>query len=157
MRLTSTATVIAILLAAVQSPPAAADTARENAVRNAVNAFGQAFLQADADKLATLLTTDYIHINGGSGNVLNRDEWLGWVASRREELDRETLVVTDYTIADLKVELDGDTAIVTGVASLSGSRNGDPVASRVRFSNVWLFRDGAWRRAAFHDSPLPEP
>jgi hypothetical protein len=78
------------------------------------------------------------------------------VKTRRTELEVGTLVVSDYRIEDLNVALYGGSAVVTGVAIASGSRNGDVFDTRLRFSNVWVFKGGAWRRAAFHDSPLRE-
>ncbi len=118
--------------------------------------FGRAFVEADVPTLDALLADTYVHVNGSSGNVLNRNEWLTWVKTRQAELEAETLVVGDYRIEELEVVLFGEAAVVTGVAISSGIRNGDLFETRLRISNVWIFGGGAWRRAAFHDSPIPE-
>lgn len=101
------------------------------------------------------MTTEYSHVNGGSGTVLTREEWLAWIRDRREEIDAGKLVVRVYRIEDLAVRVYGDSAVVTGVAHSTGERQGSPFTSRVRFTNLWVLDDGEWRRAAFHDSPLP--
>jgi len=128
----------------------------EAEVRAAVVLFGEAYVEADISILEGLLEENYVHINGSSGKVLDRDDWLRWVESRREELESGVLVVADYRIEDLSVEIYGETAVVVGVAVSKGSRNGVPSDSQVRFTNVWVHREGAWRRAAFHDTPLLE-
>ena len=127
---------------------------REAEVRAAVNAFGQAYVEADVPTLEHFLSENYVHVNGGSGNVLNRDNWLKFVKSRRLEIDKGELVVSDYRIEDVKVVLEGNTAIVIGMWYSSQRRNGNSSTSKIRFSNTWLYREGVWRRAAFHDSPL---
>ena len=128
---------------------------REAEVLAVVKAFGRAYVEADVETLETLLFEKYVHVNGRSGNVLNRGEWLEWVTSRRAEIENGELVVSDYRIEDVEVVLDGTTAIVIGVVYSSQSRNGNTDTSGIRFSNLWLYRKGAWRRAAFHDSPIP--
>ena len=128
----------------------------ETEIRAAVASFGSAFMEADIPTLESLLEERYTHINGGSGNVLNRDEWLRWVESRRAELESGALVVSDYWIENVEVEVHGEAAAVTGVAVAIGSRNGIPYDSQVRFTNLWVHRGDSWRRAAFHDSPLLE-
>jgi hypothetical protein len=111
---------------------------REAEVRDAVNAFGRAYLEADVPTLKTLLTENYVHVNGRSGNVLNRDDWLKWVRSRRAEIDNGELVVSDFRIEDVKVVLDGKTAIVIGMVYLSQSRNGNSNTAQIRFSNFMI-------------------
>ena len=130
---------------------------REAEVRAAVNAFGRAFVEADVPTLESFLSENYVHVNGGSGNVLNRDDWLKWMKSRRSEIEKGELVVDDYRIEDVRIALDGDTATVIGTVFSSVSRNGNSKTSKIRFSNIWLYREGVWRRAVFHDSPLPQP
>ena len=127
---------------------------RETEVLTAVKAFGRAYVEADVETLKTLLSEKYIHVNGRSGNVLNRGEWLEWVTSRRMDIKNGKLVVSDYRIEDVEVVLDEETAIVIGVVYSSQIRNGNINTSSIRFSNLWLYRNGAWHRAAFHDSPI---
>ena len=129
----------------------------ESEVRVAVAKFGQAFLDADVEVLESLLTSDYIHINGRSGNMLNRDEWLNWIQSRQTELKTGQLIIDEYDTKDVAVQIYENIAIVTGTVYSSGSQNEEPFASHVRFTNTWISINGEWYRAAFHDSPLPLP
>jgi len=134
----------------------AQETSFEEDVREAVRTFGRAFVEADVPVVRSMLTEDYVHVNGGSGNVIDRERWLAWIASRRVELDRGDLVIDTYRVDEVKVEMHGETAIVTGVVHSTGRRRSEAFTSRIRFTNVWTEQDGVWRRAAFHDSRLPE-
>ncbi len=132
----------------------AADPAR--AVEAAVEAFGEAFAVADVEALDALLATDYVHVNGGSGSLVSRSDWLAWIASRQTDLASGGLVIETYEVQDLRIDLHGSAAVVTGVVTSNGIERGERFASRLRFTNLWVHEDGAWRRAAFHDSPLPD-
>ena len=129
----------------------------ENKVQAAVAKFGRAFLNADVEVLESLLTNDYIHVNGSSGNVLNRNEWLNWIKSRRTELEAGQLIIDEYDTKDIVVKIYENVAIVTGMVYSSGKHNGEMFTSHIRFTNTWVLNDGKWHRAAFHDSPLPLP
>ncbi len=141
MKRTSLSLTVPMVLLVAPPTALAQQMSREHEVRAAVSAFSRAFVEADVSVLRTLLTEDYVHINGRSGSLLNRDEWLNWIASRRAELDSGRLVIDTYRIEDVNVQIHGEAAVVTG---------------RVRFTNVWVEQGGVWRRAAFHDSPFPE-
>jgi len=126
----------------------------EKAVRAAVEGFSRAFLEADVETLEKILTNDYVHINGRSGTVLDRNEWLTWMQTRGKEMENRELQISEYRVEDLTVKIYENAAIVTGVVVSSGTQKGDPFSSRVRFTNTWILVEGMWYRAAFHDSPL---
>jgi len=97
-----------------------------------------------------------VHVNGRSGSVLGRDEWLSWITSRRVELESGELTIDTYDVGKVKADVYGSLSVVTGVVHSTGQRNGAPFVSRIRFTNGWIKSGDTWRRAAFHDSPLPE-
>jgi len=140
------------ILAAVPSTDARPESA-ESEVRAAVEAFGRAFVAADTVALRSFLGAAYMHVNGRSGTVLSKEQWLDWISSRREEQESGALRIEKYDLEELRVEIYDQTAVVTGIADSRGTHHGEAFASRVRFTNVWVF-DRSWRRVAFHDSPL---
>lgn len=147
-------TVSLILTATAQGASPADEGGREAELRIAIEAFGQAFREADVQELERLLSDEYVHVNGGSGNVIGREDWLEWVKSRRAEIDGGELFITEYRIEDLRIIFHGDTAIAVGAVFSRQVRNGESSTLRIRFSNTWLYEDSKWRRAAFHDSPI---
>ena len=142
------------LLAPTLSVPQ--ETTHEHEVRAAVSVFARAFQEAEVSVLRTLLTENYLHVNGGSGSVLNRDQWLTWLTSRRVEIDRGDFAYETYQIEDLQVQVYGEVAVVVGVTRAHGRRNGVSFTKAGYFTNVWVKQNGVWRRAGFHDSPIPE-
>ena len=146
---------ISMFAPAAQSAPPAGEDSREADLRSAIEAFAEAFRVADVQELGLLLAENYVHVNGGSGNVIGREDWLAWVESRRREIQKRELVIGEYRIEDLRIVIHGDTAIVVGAVFSEEVRNDQPRTVRVRFSNTWLYEDSKWRRAAFHDSAIP--
>ncbi len=146
---------IPLILVMLMNPAASADTeADATSLKTAVQLFGLSYKTAHVAVLDKMLTTDYIHINGGSGHVIDRKAWLNWVKSQHAEIKKGHLVIDEYEIKDYKQRIYGTTAFVTGVVETSGHKAGEPFASKIRFSNVWVKQDGHWLRAAFHDSPI---
>jgi ketosteroid isomerase-like protein len=148
--------ILVITAALVVSASAIAEPAdKEGEVRDAVRTFGLAYVAADTLTLKSLLANDYVHVNGGTGTVLNRDDWLAWVKSRRAAMEKGTLKVEDYRIEDVEISLIGNVAIVVGRVISSTREDGVLRSSELRFTNTWVYREGSWRRALFHDSPMP--
>ena len=151
------ATVFRLLLSAAlvmlaHSAPAHASTSNAAAaIESRVTAFAVAFRDADAAVLAGMLAPRYVHTNGG-GAPLGREQWLGYVTSRKKELDSGQLRLSRYENQDLQIVLYGKTAVVTGINVSEGSRNGTTFSRRLRFTQVWVEIDGNWHRAAFHDA-----
>ena len=137
--------------------PATSQELSESTVKDAVERFGRAFVKADVKALSELLAKDYVHVNGNSGKVLSKNDWLKWIATRPPLLKSRQLVIEKYEISDLEVRLFGGSAIVTGLVRSIGKRNGADFETSIRFTNVWVIEDGALKRAAFHDSAVPPP
>jgi Domain of unknown function (DUF4440) len=133
------------------------DSLRRLALERALNAFSAAFLLADEKALDTLLADDYVHTNGGTGSVLDKARWLEYIRKRRAELASGRLRVDRYQSTDVTIRWHGDAAVVSSQVESEGSRDGQPFATRLQVTQVWVRSGGQWRRAAFHDSPLPGP
>ncbi len=130
--------------------------AREAEILARVAEFGDAFMAADADKLSDMLTDDYVH-SGPTGRVRTKQEWLSWIATRRDAMDSGAFRFDTYENDEFIVRIHGDTAIVSARNRATGLRDGQPFSFRIRFTNVWVKQEGQWRRAAFHDSRISAP
>jgi uncharacterized protein DUF4440 len=133
------------------------DTLRRLALERALDAFGAAFLRADENALDTLLADDYVHTNGGTGGVLDKARWLEYIRTRRAELANGRLRVDRYQSTEVTIRWHGDAAVVSSQVESEGTRHGQPFATRLQVTQVWVRSGGQWRRAAFHDSPFPGP
>ena len=109
----------------------------------AVKSFGEAWAYGNTDVLRELLSPNYTHTDV-RGRFLNREAWLQY-ASRRAG------AATQITFADVTTRMIGDVAIVTARNDVSGGNIlvGDDRASlSMRFTTIWVRRDGHWLREA---------
>ena len=56
---------------------------------------------------------------------------------------------------DEQVRLHGDTAVVTGVAHMRASINGEERQLRNRYTNVWTKSEKGWRMIAWQSTAVP--
>jgi ketosteroid isomerase-like protein len=109
----------------------------------AVRSFSRAWAAGDTDVLQKLLSPSYTHIDV-RGRLLNRDEWLRYASGRAGD-------TTDIVFADVTTRVIGDVAIVTARNDVSGGNIvvGDSrTALSMRFTTIWVRRDGRWLREA---------
>jgi len=102
-----------------------------------------------------MLSPDYTHTDV-RGRFQGRDEWLEYARGRSG-------AATQITFADVTTRMMGDVAIITGRNDMVGGKIvvGDERSSlSLRFTQIWIRRDGRWLRAAFQATlvdPLPPP
>jgi hypothetical protein len=110
----------------------------------AQRAFDSAELQADTDRLVTLLAEDFLSI-GDSGYVLDKQQWIARHGDFRYlSIDTSETDVRRYD----------RTAIVRSVHRSRAVWLGTPMTSTVRVSQVWIEQDGGWRLAGVQFSSL---
>lgn len=142
----------AILSAGLLTEAGASDPQK---IESLVIRFGEAYRNADIETIDRLLASKYSHINDG-GKPIDREAYLDWNKTRKANLNSGAWSVSAYELSGLEVTVFPGSAVVTGVVTASGERDGEGWSSRVRFTNLWVEEDGAWRRAAFHDTKLDE-
>jgi ketosteroid isomerase-like protein len=123
----------------------------EQEVRTAVAQFADAFVKADTAVLRSLLADDYVHTNANSG-VLDKTRWLAFAKTRHEDLKSGKVSIVTYRNDDIRIRVYGNTAVVTGLNTTIGFRDGKEWKMNLRFTNVWVKREDRWQRVAFHDS-----
>jgi uncharacterized protein DUF4440 len=110
----------------------------------ATREFGEAWARGDTDALRQMLSPNYTHTDL-RGRFLDRDEWLAYASGRAG-------ATTQIAFADVTTRLVGDSAIITGRNDVTGGNIviGDERSSlSIRFTQVWVRRDGRWLREAF--------
>ncbi len=134
--------VAAAQFAAGQTPDKPAQTAGEKVAlaeaEQAVSARVQEFLAAlrkgDAEALTSLYADDYT-ITNDTGDVQTKAQRLEWVKANTARL-------STLDFQNLKTQVYGDTAVVTGHATSTG----DAINSRI--IQVWVKQGGTWRLVA---------
>ena len=73
---------------------------------------------------------------------------------RHADIDAGKFKIDHYSYDDVRIRIYGNTAVVTGQAITMGRHEDKEFKWNLRFTNVWVKREGRWRRVAFHDSRL---
>jgi ketosteroid isomerase-like protein len=140
------------------SPTKGVDMSDETARREldaAIRDFGEAWARGDVGALRGMLSPSYTHTDV-RGRFQDRDAWLEYAHGRGG-------AATQITFADVTTRLIGDVAVITGRNDMSGGNIvlGDERSSlSLRFTQIWIRRDGRWLREAFQATfidPLAPP
>ena len=124
-------------------------TSTDTEIRELEARWAAAETAGDTATLADLTVDDFTLV-GPLGFVLDRDQWL-----RRYEGGGLVTHQLDWT--DLRVRDYGDTAVVIGLHTQKASFNGNPADGSFRATHVAVRRDGRWRLAGQHLSPVGAP
>jgi len=105
----------------------------------------KAWVERDRSTIDAILAPEW-SVTDASGQVLTKEQVL-----------RETFASTDrridsMAIDDVHVRLFGDVAVATGRTRASGSYRGTSSSVVLRFTDVFVRRDGRWRAVASHGS-----
>lgn len=117
----------------------------------AVRRFGEAWAVGGGATLDALLSPTYTHADV-SGRFQDRAAWLAYARGRAARGTR-------IAFRDVRQRIIGDVAIITGINELEGpgARDAsDASALTLRFTQVWVKRDGRWLREAFQATPIVE-
>ena len=104
------------------------------------NDWAKAALAGDPASLGKLLAPDYVYTDQDA-QMASRADMLAGMKSGKTKYDT-------FTVADMKVHVYGDAAVVTGKGHLKGTENGKPIDEEIRFTDTWVKRDGQWVCAA---------
>ncbi len=104
-------------------------------------------LAKDYAALASILADDLVYTHS-SAAVDSKASFLESLTSGR---------VTYKVIkpSDLQVRVFGDTAVIHGVAAMEVDANGQAIVNTLRFTDVWVKRDGRWQMAAWQSTRMP--
>jgi len=101
-----------------------------------------ATLTSDPVAMERLLSDDYVGI-----------AWNGQVNTKEMQLDRtrtHAFALTRLDLADSKVKVVGNVAIVTATATVEGSLEGTPMIGTFRYTRVYeQLPDGSWKITNF--------
>jgi ketosteroid isomerase-like protein len=103
--------------------------------------------RGDADTLDTLAVDDFSMV-GPFGFILTKEQWLGRYRSGdlvTSHLEWQDVAVRDY----------GDTAVAIGVHTQRAAHRGRANDGSFRATHVAVRRDGEWKLAGIHMSPMP--
>lgn len=106
----------------------------------------KAALADDVPTMDKLLSEDYLGITA-TGEVLTKAQQLDHMRNRE-------LVLTKLDISELKIKLIGNIAIVTSLAQVEGSSDGEQLQGAYRYTRVYQrVANGSWKITNFEVTP----
>jgi Ketosteroid isomerase homolog len=118
----------------------------EEQIEKLENDRAQAVVKGDVASLDKMTSDDYTIIDR-AGRMRDKQATMAAIKSGDIKL-------TSNKLSDLKVRVYGDTAVVTGRSDAEGSINGTPSNGPVRFTRVYVKKDGQWQSVAFQQTPI---
>jgi len=134
---------------ALKSTPAQAAASSEKELIQLENDWAKAYLNRDGKALGQIEAEGFV-CTTADGDVVSKTEDIGDVTSG-------AYVATVFEMADLKVNLFGDTAVVIGRQTVKAVYKGKEDNSVYRITDTWQRRDGRWQAIASHLSKLAPP
>lgn len=118
----------------------------EDSVRAVEMARRQALLAADTVALSRMLAADFIEVSR-LGTIRTRADNIRDIASG-------TLHLTSINYDSLTVRVYGDVAVLTGIADNTGTMRGFPFSGKIRYTRVFVRRDGRWQAVLMQQTPM---
>jgi ketosteroid isomerase-like protein len=107
----------------------------------------RAMIEGDVAALESLLGDDLVYTHSTS--------LVDSKASYLERLRSKTVIYRTAERPEARVQVHGDTAVITGEVRLEVIVDASPRAMRSRFTNVWARRPRGWQMVAWQSTPLP--
>ena len=106
--------------------------------------WNMAFYRRDAAFIATILADDFV-ATYDDGTRGDKAKELALAANFAEQV--ESAVPDEFTVKEY-----GDTAIVRFTLRLAGLRQGQRAETVLRYTDVWVLRDGRWLCVSTHST-----
>src|SRR5262245_39923285 len=129
---------------AAQSAPT--DSTAQAAVRALEAARAQALLKADTVALASMIADEFVEVS--------RLGQLRTKADNLRDLTSGALKLTAVNYDSLTVQVYGNVAVLRGLANNTGTFRGLPFAGKLRYTRVFVQRDGRWQAVAMQHTML---
>jgi ketosteroid isomerase-like protein len=114
------------------------------------DAWRAAQLNSDVAAMDQLLSDDYVGITM-SGQVVTKMQQLDRIKNRATMLDK-------YELTDMKVKLMGTTAVVTSLAEVEGTNDGQPIHGTFRSTRVYTrLASGVWKVTNYEATRVGPP
>lgn len=107
----------------------------------------RALLTADTVLLSRLTATEFYEIN--------RFGLLRTRANNMQEIATGTLRLNTVNYDSLSIRMYDSLAILTGIADNTGEFRGVPFAGKIRYTRIFIRRDGRWQAIFMQHTPLP--
>ena len=135
------------LLAGQPGRLAAQAATPEDSVRALEEARGRALMAADTVALSRMIAPDFTEVSR-----------LGTLRTRADnirDISSGALKLTSIRYDSLTVRIYGDVAVLQGIADNTGTFRGFPFQGKIRYTRVFVRRDGRWQAVTMQQTSMP--
>jgi len=152
MKRTAIAVSVVVLALAVavqaQTPAQTKSGGVEQELIKLENEWANAWVKRDVAFFDRIIADDYTWTSPW-GEVWTKAQDLALVKSGKD-------VIKSWVLADMKVRVYGDTAVVTGRNTVKETYKGEDVSGQNRWTHTWVKRAGRWQCVAAHSSEIAQ-
>ena len=112
------------------------------------NAWADAWVKRDFAFFDRIMADDFTWTSPW-GEVFTKTHNLALVKSGRD-------VIASWVLAEMKVRVYGDAAVVSGFDTVKETYKGEDVSGQNRFTHTWVKLAGRWQCAAAHSSEIAQ-
>jgi ketosteroid isomerase-like protein len=123
-----------------------ATPAPEDTIRSLESQRAEALLKADVQTLSNLVADDFVEISR-LGQLRTKADNVRHIASG-------DLKLSAVRYEDLRVRVYGDVAVLIGIADNAGTARGIPFSGKVRYTRVFVRRDGRWQAVLMQQTSM---
>jgi len=116
-------------------------------LRSLEAARAKALLEADTTALSRMIAPEFVEIS--------RFAQLRTKADNMHDIAAGDLKLTSVKYDSLTVQLYGNVAVLQGLADNTGAFRGMPFAGKLRYTRVFVRREGRWQAVAMQHTLLP--
>lgn len=118
----------------------------EDSIKALEEARGQALIRGDTVALSRMTAAEFNELNR-FGMVRNR-------AANLRDVGSGMLKLLTVRFDSLSVRVYGDVAILQGITDNTGTMGGMPFSGRIRYTRVFVRRDGRWQAVTMQHTPM---
>ncbi len=118
----------------------------EDSVRAVELARAQVLLRADTIALSRMVADEFVEVSR-LGQLRTKADNIRDIASGE-------LKLTSVKYDSLTVRIYGDVAVLRGIADNTGTFRGFPFSGRIRYTRIFVRRDGRWQAVAMQQTAL---
>jgi hypothetical protein len=149
LRLMHGAVVVSCLVRSTAAAQAVANPAADDSVRALEEARGQALLRGDTAAISRMTAVEF--------NELTRFGTVRARAANLRDVASGMLRLTSVRLDSLNVRIYGDVAVLQGITDNTGTMGGVPFSGRIRYTRVFVRRDGRWQAITMQHTPMAAP
>lgn len=126
--------------------PSRAPSATERELYRVEDAWAQAVVRRDARALSRLIAPRWVYSD--ESGLMDRDAGIAAFTSGAD-------TVHEASNSDMRANVYGNAAVVTGILRMKGRGPGGPFDRRYRYTDTWVRLDGRWQAVASQDYLIP--